>query len=99
MGGQVRTNESAKGWGDLCAQVSEKTRAAFEMMRSGPRPPQDGSHYQLRDDLAFRDLGGRRLEQWQVKLGGSNRIWYLPDDEKHTVWVVYASTRHPKVTE
>jgi len=93
------TSEAAKGWDDLCAQIPENTRAAFEMMRSNPRPPADGTHYQLRDDLATRDFQGRRLEQWQVAVSGSGRIWYLPDDSKRTVWLVYASTAHPKQTE
>lgn len=42
---------------------------------------------------------GRALEQWQVKVSAGGRIWYLPDDEDHTVWVVYASLAHPKATE
>ncbi len=69
------------------------------MMRSNPRPPQDDSHYQLRGSLATRSHGGQILEQWQVKVSGSARIWYLPDDGKHTVWVVEASVAHPKKTE
>jgi mRNA-degrading endonuclease RelE of RelBE toxin-antitoxin system len=93
------TSEAAKGWDDLCAQVTEKTRDAFEIMRSNPRPPADAAHYQLRDDLATREFGGRSLEQWQVKVSNSGRIWYLPDDEKHTVWIVQASMAHPKATE
>jgi hypothetical protein len=39
------------------------------------------------------------LEQWQIKVGGSARIWGLPDDEKHTVWMVKAGVAHPKETE
>ena len=51
------------------------------------------------DDLATRLFAGKDLEQWQVKVGGGARIWYPPDDEKHTVWVVLASAAHPKQTE
>jgi hypothetical protein len=68
-------------------------------MRSNPRPPQDESHYQLRGELATHSFGGRNLEKWQIKVSGSGRIWYLPDDEKRTVWVVLASAAHPKETE
>ena len=92
-------NQAAKGWGDLCSRAADKTREAFEMMRSNPRPPQDDDHYQLRHDLASRTFQGRELEQWQVKVGSSARIWYLPDDEKHTVWVVHAGVAHPRATE
>jgi hypothetical protein len=93
------TTEAATGWDDLCACAKTKTREAYELMRSKPRPPQDESHYRLRGDLATRLFAGKDLEQWQVKVSGSARIWYLPDDEKHTVWIVLASAAHPKQTE
>lgn len=93
------TTEAAKGWDDLCAHATAKTREAFELMRSDPRPPHDQSHYQLKGSLAIRSYGGKLLEQWQIKVGGSARIWYLPDDDAQTAWVVLASTKHPKETE
>jgi hypothetical protein len=98
---QVRfgTNEAAKGWDDLCAHATARTREAFEMLRSHPRPPQDDTHYQLKGSLATRSFGGGVLEQWQVKVSKSARIWYLLEDSMHTVWVVEASVAHPKKTE
>jgi len=48
--------------------------------------------------LATRSFGGHDLEQWQIKVSGSGRIWYLPDDEKHAVWIAYASPAHFKAT-
>jgi hypothetical protein len=68
-------------------------------MRSDPRPPQDDSHHRLRGGLSSREWRGKELEQWQIKVSGSGRIWYLPDDGTHTVWVVLASIGHPKQTE
>jgi mRNA-degrading endonuclease RelE of RelBE toxin-antitoxin system len=88
------TTEAAKGWVDLCAQARNVIREAFDLMRSGPRPPEDPTHYRLRGDLSTRRWNGRDLEQWQIKIGSSGRIWYLPDDETHTVWLVYASPAH-----
>jgi hypothetical protein len=93
------TTEAAKGWGDLWNRATVKTREAFELMRSDPRPAEDESHYQLRGTLATRELCGRLLDQWQTKVGGSARIWYVVDDEAHTVWVVKACVAHPKETE
>jgi mRNA-degrading endonuclease RelE of RelBE toxin-antitoxin system len=93
------TSEAAKGWDDLCAQVTARAREAYELMRVNPRPPEDGSHYRLRGSLGTRSFGGEDLEQWQVKVSKSARIWYLPDDEKRTVWIVLASVAHPKETE
>jgi hypothetical protein len=93
------TTEAAKGWQDLCSKATNSTRDAFELMRSDPRPPEDLTHYRLRGEFRSRHFGGKQLEQWQIKIGNSGRIWYLPDDESHTVWVVYASPAHPKETE
>jgi hypothetical protein len=54
------TSEAAKGWEDLCIQAKAKTREAYELMGSNPRPPQDESHYQLRGGaIAARSFGGR----------------------------------------
>jgi len=93
------TSEAAKGWGTLCTHSGTNTREAFEQMRANPRPPEDATHYQLRGALATRAFGGRRLEQWQIKVSSSGRIWYLVDDEKHAVWVTRATAAHPKETE
>jgi mRNA-degrading endonuclease RelE of RelBE toxin-antitoxin system len=93
------TSEAAKGWDELCARAREKTRTAYELMRSNPRPPEVDSHHRLRGGLSTREMRGKQLEQWQVKVSGSGRIWYLPDDDAHTVWVVFASPGHPRQTE
>jgi hypothetical protein len=92
------TSDAAKGWQELCTQFAATTREAFEQMRANPRPPRDTTHYQLKGTLAYRSFNGRSLEQWQVKVSDSGRVWYLPDDEKRTVWVIYASPAHPKRT-
>lgn len=42
------TTEAAKGWQDMCSQLTNNTRAAFDQMRSTSRPPEDATHYQLR---------------------------------------------------
>jgi hypothetical protein len=93
------TSEAAKSWDDLCAHAASSTREAFELIRVSPRPPQDHAHYRLRGGLGTREFKGRALEQWQVKVSGSGRIWYLPDDDARTVWIVYASAAHPKETD
>lgn len=93
------TGEAADTWEELCNHAPAKAREAYELMRRNPRPPLDKAHYRLRGELSTRTLAGKDLEQWQIKVSGSGRIWYLPDDEKHTVWVVLASVSHPKETE
>jgi hypothetical protein len=91
--------KAANGWEDLCRQAPGNTRDAFELMQSDPRPAEDTRHHRLRGELASRKIGARELEQWQIEVTGSGRIWYLVDDEKQTVWLTEARTGHPKQTE
>ncbi len=79
------TSEAAKGWDEPCTHAAGSTRRAYDLMRSDPRPPEDGMHYRLRGSLAAREFSGRTLEQWQIKVSGAGRIWYLPDDDKHSL--------------
>jgi hypothetical protein len=97
----VRFGETAaaKGWDELCQRAAGNTRAAYEQMRSQPRPLEDSRHKRLRGSLGTRKLDSRVLEQWQIEVMGGARIWYLVDDDKHTVWVVHAAPGHPKATE
>jgi hypothetical protein len=39
------------------------------------------------------------LEQWQYEVTAGGRIWYCPDPQDKIVWIVVASTAHPKLTE
>jgi hypothetical protein len=65
-----------------------------------PHPGRPGTerHHQLQADLATRKVGGRELEQWQVEVTGSGRIWYCLDSDSHTVWIVLAGTGRPRAT-
>ena len=63
------------------------------------RPENPARQHRLRGELAAREIGGRRLNQWQYEVTAGGRIWYCPDDERRVVWVVAASTRHPKITD
>jgi hypothetical protein len=42
---------------------------------------------------------GVLLPQWQIEVTGGGRIWYLIDEDNHTIWIQYASLQHPKKTE
>ncbi len=69
-------------------------------MRSGAakvtNPDRQG---RLKGSLGTVGVKGKPLEQWQYELTGGGRIWFAPDDEQRTVWVVLASLSHPKATE
>ncbi|MGW5703822.1 hypothetical protein [Amycolatopsis japonica] len=68
-------------------------------MRLKPGADSSERHHQLKGTLSTGNASGRALPQWQIEVTGGGRIWYLLDEEKHTVWVTYASLRHPKETE
>lgn len=84
----------------ICAAARPGTlRKAFELMRSDPRPQENARHTRLRGDLATQMMDRRALERWQIEVTGAGWIWYLIDDDRRTVWVMQASTGHPKATE
>lgn len=94
------TAEAAKGWDDCCREAQSNTWEAFVVLTTRPTAPEKPTvQYRLRGTLGTRTVHGRELEQWQYKVSGAGRIWYCPDESSRTVWIVYASMRHPKSTE
>lgn len=65
--------------------------------RAAPENP--ARQHRLRGTLGSREIGGKLLEQWQYEVTAGSRIWYSPDPTRRIVWVVKASTAHPKITE
>ena len=93
-------NDAIDGWEALCNQAPGPTRAAWEALTKNPRDRTNPSRQcQLRFDLAAREIGGKRLEQWQYEVTGAGRVWYCIDDETCTVWITLASTGHPSKTD
>lgn len=93
------TNDAVAGWQELTNKAPGNTRDAWNTMRLRPGMDPDERHHQLRGTLSTGTAGGCVLPQWQIEVTGSGRIWYLLDKDKHTIWVIYASLRHPKKTE
>ena len=91
--------DAVRGWDDLCQQAPDNTLAAWETMRRMPAPPVISSrHHRLRHGLATEMVKGRILDRWQIEVTGAGRIWYLVDEENHTIWIDYAGPGHPKAT-
>ena len=55
--------------------------------------------HRLRGDLATHRHNGRDMEQWEYEVTSGGRIRYVIDDDSRTVWLIYASPRHPKDTD
>jgi hypothetical protein len=73
--------KAVRGWEERCRHAPGNTRDAFDAMRAEPRPKEDMRRHRLRGELAYRKYGDRELEQWQIEVTGSGRIWYLVDDD------------------
>jgi hypothetical protein len=70
--------------------------------RTRARAPGIAGHdrqHRLRGDLAFHRHNGNDLEQWEYEVTSGGRVRYAIDDQSRTVWLVYASPRHPKDTD
>jgi hypothetical protein len=94
------TNEAAKGWQELCAQAPGNTRDAWVAMRTDPVPVvRTPRHHPLKGALSTGAYRGQVLPQWQIEVTSGGRIWYLVDADARRVFVMYAATRHPKVTD
>lgn len=94
------TNESAKGWEELCRQARSNTYAAWQVMRTDPAPRSpSGRHHRLKDRYATGIYRGRSLPQWQIEVTSGGRIWYLVDVADRRVVIMYAGTGHPRATD
>ncbi|MFD0205128.1 MULTISPECIES: hypothetical protein [Saccharothrix] len=94
------TSEAAKGWEDLCQAARSNTWEAWIVLTERPTTPENAArHHRLKGAFATREIGGRTLVQWQYEVTAGGRIWFCPDPDKRVVWVVSASTGHPKATE
>jgi hypothetical protein len=94
------TADAAKGWPELVNKAAGNARRAWDLMRTSPGQNSNDRHHQLKgEDYSTARHDGRVLPQWQIEVTGGGRIWYLIDEVKHTIWILYASLRHPKGTE
>lgn len=99
---RFKNNDAAKGWQELENQAAGNLRKAWETMRNDPGPgpgKPNHRHHRLHDVVSTGSHEGRSLPQWQIEVTSGGRIWYLLDEERHTVWITYASTGHPKATD
>lgn len=94
------TAEAVTGWEELCRSALNNARRCFEILRANPRSGagHDRQH-RLRGDLGVHSHNGKTLEQWEFEVTAGGRVRYAIDNEARTVWIVYASPRHPKDTD
>lgn len=94
------TSNAAKGWEDLCRVARASTWEAWIVLTERPTEPENRERqHRLRGSRKDHTHAGKVLEQWQYEVTSGGRIWYCPDHEMKTVWVIAAGTGHPKETE
>lgn len=89
-----------EGWEQLCRHALANTRRCLDVLRADPRrgAGHDRQH-RLRGDLATHRHNGTDMEQWEYEVTSGGRVRYVIDEDGRTVWIVYASPRHPKDTD
>jgi hypothetical protein len=91
---------AVKGWEDLERQAGANLRRAWEAIRADPRSRTNPARqHRLKGGLGTGTSRGAACERWQYEVTGGGRLWYLIDDDSRTVWLVFAGTGHPKLTD
>ncbi len=94
------TSDAATGWDQLCRHALANARRCLEILQTAPRSAVNPDRqHRLRGDLSSHWHNGKDLEQWEFEVTSGGRVRYLIDDDARTVWLVYASPRHPKDTD
>ena len=92
------TSDAADGWEQLGRHAAGPTNECWRRLRTNPLRV-DKRQHPLKARLSHRQVGSKRLQQWQYEVTGAGRVWYCPDPEQRTVWLTHASVGHPKATE
>jgi hypothetical protein len=92
------SESAADGWEQVVNQFPGPARRAFDLLEADPAARSERQH-RLRGSASTTVVGGRTLEQWQYELTGAARLLYAIDRERRTVWIIEATTGHPKHTE
>ncbi|MFC4517977.1 hypothetical protein [Streptomyces ehimensis] len=72
--------DAAKGWEQLGTQAPGNTRAAWQLMRTGPAPAtRTERHHRLKGELARGTHRREVMDRWQIEVTASGRIWHLLD--------------------
>ncbi|WP_166027774.1 hypothetical protein [Streptomyces chilikensis] len=94
------TTDAVRGWEELCRLALANTRRCFEALRTDPRSRANPERqHRLRSDLATHRHNGTDMEQWEYEVTSGGRVRYAIDDDSRTIWLIYASPRHPKDTD
>jgi hypothetical protein len=96
----LATSDAASGWDDLSRHAPGPLANLYDRLTHDPRDVQNPERQgRLKGQLATVKVKGKTLTQWQFEITGAGRVWYAPDDDGKAVWIIAASTGHPKQTE
>ncbi|GHH55147.1 hypothetical protein [Lentzea cavernae] len=94
------TTAAAKGWEELCRTAASNAWDAWVVLSEHPASTVNPNRqHLLKGDLRDHTHDGVVFDQWQYEVTSAGRIWYVVDEELKTVWVTWAGTGHPKLTD
>ncbi len=100
MGCPVRAPATPRPGGRSCAGTRGQHQAVPGDLAPAPQSAANPARqHRLRGDLATGRHNGKDLEQWEYEVTSGGRVRYLIDEQVRTVWLIYASPRHPKDTD
>lgn len=93
--------QAHKQWREACdsepaLMAAERTRLQMRPLDRSANPRRTGP---LHGALAQRRVAETLLPQWQHELTAAGRIWYCPDKDQRTIWVMKIDLGHPKETD
>ncbi len=94
--GPVRHRDAATGWEELCRHALGDTRRCLQTLQTRPTAATGRTGC-----AATWPRTGTTAGTWTVgyEVTSGGPVRYLIDDQARTVWLVYASSCHPKETD
>jgi hypothetical protein len=100
VGVRFGTGDAADGWEELCRHALANTRRCLQTLRADPRSGRDTTA--STGSAATWPPTGTTAAIWSsgsTSVTSGGRVRYAIDDGNRTVWLIYASPRHPKDTD
>ena len=83
---------------EMARQFPGNVAEAKARLRTAPTT-RSATQKRLRDVLGTRVINGVALDQWQIDITSSARLWYCVDEDARVVWLTLAAAGHPRATE
>ncbi len=73
------TSDAADGWEELGRHAPGPTNECWQRLAHRSPSTWTDDNTLSKDKLSHRQVGDKRLPQWQYEVTGAGRLWYCPD--------------------